>query len=51
MCGDFGHAEQCGSKVGQENITSNAARRECEKGSASWECWKDASAKKTGGMW
>ena len=50
-CGGWSRAEQCGPKVGMENITSSSGRRECREGAADWECWKDASARKTGGLW
>eukprot|EP01060_Flectonema_neradi_P038857 TRINITY_DN8298_c0_g1_i1.p1 TRINITY_DN8298_c0_g1~~TRINITY_DN8298_c0_g1_i1.p1 ORF type:complete len:265 (+),score=60.24 TRINITY_DN8298_c0_g1_i1:137-931(+) len=41
----------CTSDVGADNITETFAQRSCRQGSPNWECWQDATAHKTGGMW
>ena len=50
-CGDYGKSEQCGPAVGRMNLTDQYAKRQCRHGSPAWECWKDATAQKTGGVW
>lgn len=40
----------CTNAVGVQNISTMSAH-ECSQGSTAWECWHDATAHKTGGMW
>ena len=50
-CGSYGHeAKQCGPKVGYEDLKTHFDRS-CREGDAKWECWKDATGRKTGGSW
>jgi hypothetical protein len=51
-CGGWANSpsEQCGPKVGYSDIATEHHRK-CRYGSPDWECWKDATAIKTGGAW
>ena len=49
-CGSY-KPQPCGKAVGAENITAHMAGRHCEVGDVPWQCWHDAVATKTGGMW
>lgn len=44
-------APSCNGSVGRENVSSHFGTRGCSQGSPDWECWHDAVAHKTGGLW
>jgi len=50
-CEDYTTAAQCGPRVGAENLTEHMAHEGCKEGDPAWDCWRGASAKKTGGRW
>ena len=49
-CG-YGKSSDCAPGVGRENLTQHYAGRACQKGDPEYLCWKDAIAKKFGGVW
>jgi hypothetical protein len=41
----------CTNAVGVQNLTSFFGGHACKPGDPTWECWHDATCRKTGGMW
>eukprot|EP00930_Biecheleria_cincta_P041208 TRINITY_DN28216_c0_g1_i1.p1 TRINITY_DN28216_c0_g1~~TRINITY_DN28216_c0_g1_i1.p1 ORF type:complete len:318 (+),score=26.51 TRINITY_DN28216_c0_g1_i1:34-987(+) len=51
-CGDdFKHPERCNASVGRSNISQRYGSDRCVVGMPAWECWRQAVAAKTGGLW
>lgn len=49
-CGDWDKPAPCGKWVGAENISAHF-NRTCDPLDHEWDCWKDQTSRKTGGMW
>ena len=51
-CGGYSSKpKQCGPAVGKEDLVSHMGHHSCRSGDPNWACWRDATAKKTGGNW
>lgn len=50
-CGDFSKQQPCGAPVGAENVSLHNAGRGCSTRDPTYDCWKSAVSRKTGGMW